>query len=317
MTSTPGAGDDLALGPGAEFDLIRELRAVWGTRARGLGDDAALLRVPAGEQLVASTDVSVEDVHFRADWLTPQEIGYRATTAALSDLAAMAASPLGVLIALAIPPGWRGRTAALAEGLGEAAARVGALIVGGDLSGSRELSIAVTVLGSVKDPLSRGGVRPGDVLWVTGALGGPGLALREWQAGRTPPADARARFARPEARIPQAQLLARSGAHAAIDISDGLLGDAQHLAAASNVRVELELDRLPAWPGVSALEAARSGEEYELLVAAPIEADLSALVRQLGVPITRVGRASSGPPGLDATLRGERVASPSGFDHFS
>ena len=104
----PGDRDHHALGPGREFDAVRALMARWGDLARGIGDDAAVLDVPPGERLVVSVDSSVEDRHFRRAWLTPEEIGYRAATAALSDLAAMGARPLGMLVALALPTAWRG-----------------------------------------------------------------------------------------------------------------------------------------------------------------------------------------------------------------
>ena len=106
------------LGDGAEFDAIREMLAQWGDRAHGIGDDAAVLDVPPGEQLVTSTDASVEGVHFKRDWLSPVEIGGRATAAALSDLAAMAATPLGLLLALGVPDDWREELPELAGGVG-------------------------------------------------------------------------------------------------------------------------------------------------------------------------------------------------------
>ena len=113
------------LGPGPEFDAIREMLRRWGPRARGIGDDAALIDVPAGEQLAVSTDSSVEGVHFRRGWLSPREIGYRATVAALSDLAAMAATPAGLLLALGVPPKWRSDLDALAPGVAWAGTAAG------------------------------------------------------------------------------------------------------------------------------------------------------------------------------------------------
>src|SRR5712664_3042862 len=121
--SSPRFHANIPLGHGAEFDAIREMLAQWGDHARGIGDDAAVLDVPAGEQLVTSTDASVEGVHFRRDWLLPAEIGERATAAALSDLAAMAATPLGLLLALGVPDDWREELARLAGGVGVVAAR--------------------------------------------------------------------------------------------------------------------------------------------------------------------------------------------------
>src|SRR6266545_1283742 len=108
---------DVALGPGVEFDLIRQLRDRWGPLAADIGDDASVLRVPRGEQMVVSTDAAIEDVHFRREWLTLREIGYRAVTAALSDLAAMAASPMGVLVSLQLSPGGRDGLMELADGI--------------------------------------------------------------------------------------------------------------------------------------------------------------------------------------------------------
>src|ERR1700730_3200886 len=129
---SPDRSENIPLGPGAEFDAIREMLAQWGDRARGIGDDAAALDVPQGEMLIASTDASVEDVHFKRDWLSATEIGGRAAAAALSDLAAMGARPLGLLLALGVPDDWREKLVELAEGVGNLAAQHGCPIVGGN-----------------------------------------------------------------------------------------------------------------------------------------------------------------------------------------
>lgn len=309
--------DSTALGPGREFDLIRALTNQWGDLARGVGDDAALLDVPAGEMLVVSADNIVEGVHFRDGWLTPREIGWRATAAALSDLAAMAAAPLGVLVSLSLPDPWLSRAEDLARGIGEAVASAGTVIVGGNITGARELNVAMTVLGHCTRPLRRGGARPGDALYVTGRLGGPVTALRALERGETPPRRARERFAWPEPRLRAAQWLAANDARAAIDISDGLLADAGHVAAASGVRMLIDLDALPILAGVDPVTAARGGEEYELLVAAPADLDTAAFACALALPLTRIGRVESGAAGVEVTLHGARVAPLDGFDHFS
>jgi thiamine-monophosphate kinase len=311
--------DSLELGPGREFDIIRELFARWGPRALGIGDDAALLDVPAGEQLVVSTDSSVEHIHFERAWLTPREIGYRATMAALSDLAAMAASPLGVLLALGLPDSWLDSAGELGEGVGEALDRAQTIVRGGDITGASDLTIGVTVLGSTTNPLRRNGARLGDTVYVTGTLGGPGAALAAWQRGDAPSPAARERFARPVARIAEAIWLARGGARAGIDISDGLLADAGHLAAASGVRIQIDLEQLPLHDGVGAREAAVSGEEYELIVCAPA-LNVSAFARANQLALTAVGRVVEPVPdgiGVSVRMHGERLAPTEGFRHFS
>jgi thiamine-monophosphate kinase len=312
--------DTIPLGPGREFDVIRDLVRRWGTAAHGIGDDAAVLDVPAGRRLVASTDATVENVHFRRTWLEPSEIGYRAATAALSDLAAMAASPIAMLVAMSVPPGWREAVGEIADGIGEAARTFDAPITGGNLTSGNDLALTVTVLGSAARPLARDGARPGDRLYVTGTLGGPGCALVAWESGRTPMVEHRARFARPSARIREAIWLAAHGATAAIDISDGLMADVRHLAAASGVEACLELDAIPTISGASPRDAAVSGEEYELLVAAPAPIDEHAFAREFGVPLTRIGvvsEAGADGPIVRLRLHGTFVDPPPGHDHFS
>ena len=309
--------DDTPLGPGREFDLVREMMQRWGDRARGIGDDAAVLMAPPGEQIVLSTDTSVEGVHFRREWISLEEIGWRGTAAALSDLAAMAAAPLGILVALVVPPERTGDVGALAEGIAAAASASNAAIIGGDLTSGDCLTIAVTVAGSAASPLKRSGARPGDTLWVTGQLGGPALALAAWREGRQPSPEARARFARPVPRIREAQWLAAAGATAGIDISDGLGGDAAHLAAASGVRITIDADAVPLAPGADISTAQRSGEEYELLVTTRGSFDASAFQREFELLLTRIGTVEAGDTGVDLMIGGERVASPGGYDHFS
>lgn len=310
-----------ALGPGREFDAVRALLARWGDLAEGVGDDAAVLDVPAGERLVVSTDSSVEDVHFRRAWLTAEEIGWRAATSALSDLAAMAARPLAAVVALTLPGPWRAELEALGDGIGAAARAAGAPIVGGDLTTGRALSVTLTVLGAAARPVSRAGARPGDALYVTGRLGGPLRALRAFEAGEAPdPAD-RARFAHPEARIAAARWLAERGARALIDVSDGLAADLAHLAAASGVRCVVDAERVPAVRGATASDALASGEEYELACAAPPGLDAGACLRETGVALTAIGRvevAPAGGPGVELAARGgRRVDLPPGHDHLT
>ena len=309
--------DETPLGPGREFDLVRVMLSRWGDRARGIGDDATVVSPPPGHQIILSTDTSLEDVHFRRAWLSAEEIGWRSTTAALSDLAAMAAEPLGILVALILPNAWMDELGALAEGIGASAAAAGAPIVGGDLTAGEQLAITVTVVGSAVAPLRRTGARPGDSLWVTGQLGGPALAIAAWNEGRQPTPEARARFAKPVPRIREAQWLAQAGATAGIDISDGIGGDAAHLAAASGVRLSIDADAIPRASEADVSLAQRSGEEYELLITTRDGFDAVAFQREFGLSLTRIGTVDDGEPGVDLLIGGERVASAAGYDHFS
>ena len=312
--------DSISLGPGREFDVIRDLVRRWGTAARGIGDDAAVLDVPAGSRLVASTDATVENVHFRRPWLTPAEVGYRAATAALSDLAAMAASPIAMLVAMSIPVSWRSVVGEIADGLGDAARTFATPITGGNLTNGNDLALTVTVLGTTPFPLRRDAARPGDTLYATGTLGGPRCALAAWERGIQPAAAHRARFARPSARIREALWLAGHGATSAIDISDGLVADIRHMASASGVDACVELDAIPVVTGSSPSEAALSGEEYELVVATPAPIDEHAFARAFGVPLTRIGSlsiAGSDGPLVRMRSHGRFVDLPGGHDHFS
>ncbi|HEX9563339.1 MAG TPA: thiamine-phosphate kinase [Gemmatimonadaceae bacterium] len=306
------------LGPGHEFDLIRRMLRRWGEASNSTGDDAALLDVPLGHRLVVSTDTSQEDVHFRRDWLSLEEIGYRCTTGAMSDLAAMAATPAGLLVAATIPLDVAAEIESLADGIGAAARVARCPIVGGDLNRGDRISLTTTVLGSVVEPVRRRGARAGDAIYVTGRLGGPGAAVKAWSAGKQPEPTHRARFAHPVARLDEARWLAERGVTALIDISDALASEARHLAAASGVRLRIELDLIPRVPGVSAPDAAISGEEYELLLAAPDELDSVSFAARFDIPLSRIGRVeAAGQPSVAFFHGGSRVDLHGGYDHFS
>jgi thiamine-monophosphate kinase len=294
---------DVRLGPGEEFDLIRELlgrRAPSPGVSVGPGDDGAVLE----GGLVVSVDLSVEDVHFRRDWLPPRAVGYRAAMAGLSDLAAMAARPLGVLVAYALPED-RPREVALElhAGVDEACRAVGAPVLGGDVTRSPgPLVIDVVSLGRAERPLLRRGARPGDEVWVTGRLGGAAAAVRLLTEGREPPAELEERYASPRARVSEALWLAETvGPSALIDLSDGLVGDAAHVAAASGVTLTLDVSAVPveegirgAWEEREALElAVAGGEDYELMLTAAtgaVPAVVESFETTFGVPLTRIGR---------------------------
>ncbi len=317
-------GGALRLGTGGEFDRLRAIFASLGAAGRGLGDDCGLLRIGA-RTLALSIDLSLEGVHFRTDWLSFREIGWRATAAALSDLAAEGATPLGVLVSVGLPGKGRGRgkgrrdpAAEIMTGVGAAARSVAATVLGGDLVRSPRYLVDVCVLGLAARPVRRSGAHAGDGLWVTGRLGGAGLALAALRARRRLAPALRRRFARPVPRIAAGLWLGRHDARAMIDLSDGLSGDAAHLAAASGVAIAIELERVPCWPGVTPRAAARSGEEYELLVALPQrfgERDARTFRRATGLPLTRIGRCVAGR-GVRMTDHGRPVTLPRSFDHF-
>lgn len=290
------------LGRGAEFDLIRRFlgrdAVELPSHVRvGPGDDAAV--IDAGP-IAISCDLCVEDVHFRRAWLEPQEIGYRAAAAALSDLAAMAARPVAVLLGLAVAAADVPDTAeAIVDGARHAAQDARAALVGGDVTlGPDRLVLDAVVLGALTRALRRRGATAGDEVWLTGRIGGAAAAVRAWLDGGTPRAAARERFARPRPRTEEARWLAEHAElRAGIDLSDGLAGDAGHLAAASGVRIVLEQDALPVddAAGASLDDALHGGEDYELcLVAGPgaLQPHVAAFRERFGIDLTRVGRVA-------------------------
>jgi len=310
-----------------EFQRIRAIERALGHRARGLGDDCAVLP-PMDGSIVVSTDASVEDVHFRRDWITLRETGWRAAAAALSDLAAAGAEPIGLLAAVVMPrAAGESDVVELMLGVADAGETVGAPVIGGDLSAGDKWVVTITVIGNAERLIGRAGAIAGDGIWVTGGLGGSRSAVEAWLRQAQPEAAARRAFAAPVPRIAAGRWLAAHGARAMLDLSDGLAGDAEHLAAASRVGIELELELVPVAPevakeaprlGVSAEQfAAEGGEDYELLVALPSEfedVDVAAFEVATRLPPTRVGRAVEGA-GVHCTLGGRPVRL-RGYDHF-
>jgi thiamine-monophosphate kinase len=293
------------LGAGREFDLIRRFIDEDGTLPDevrvGPGDDAAVLE----GGWVVSTDLAVEDVHFRRAWLTDEEIGYRAGAAALSDMAAMAANPVALLVSVAAPRGGSVDLDALQAGVRSVAASVGAAVIGGDMSRSPgPLMLDIVALGRTGWPVGRDGAEPGDHVWVTGSLGAAAAAVRAWEAGERPTPELRAAFAAPKPRVEEARCLVEHElVDALIDLSDGLAGDVGHVAAASGVRITIEVDRVPVSPDAvaalgreGALDAAlHGGEDYELcFVTDPGIVDPAYFESQHGIAVTRVGSVTEG-----------------------
>ncbi len=323
----------------SEFDRIRAMLAIAADLESpdevvlGAGDDAAVVRPAPGESIVLSTDLSIEGVHFRRDWLNWEAIGYRATAAALSDLAAMASRPIGVLVSLALPPELDTPVyEQISAGISACLKSAGAVLLGGDTSSSpASVLIDITAVGSVEHPIKRSGARSEDEVWVTGRLGAAASAVLALQSGLEPDPAVRGQFERPEPRWREAMWLAeRSAMTAAIDLSDGLAGDAQHLAEASSVRLDIEIDCLPldvsleAWSNtsVSLAIAAGGGEDYELLFTSP-PGVMAGVLREFhsvfGLELTRIGDVA---PGAGVSWR-DRTGGPAdppasaGYDHFT
>lgn len=316
----------MRLGDLGEFGLIE--RIAWlarGVQGRdvvlGIGDDAAIVRPRRGEDLVATTDALVEDVHFRFATQSPRTVGARALAVNLSDLAAMGARPLGALLALAAPAELPLRSALdLVRGLVALGRRTACPLVGGNVSLARETSLAVTALGAVPRgrALLRSAARPGDRILVTGTLGGAALALARAERGRV-----RIR-AVPEPRLHAGRILARTrGVGACIDVSDGLLADLGHVLEASGVGAAIDARSLPAPPGFEAACArARldprelqlmGGEDYELLFTLrPGGPSTAVLARRLGVASSEIGVITR--RGL--RLSGARPPARPGWRHF-
>ena len=304
----------------AEFDLIERIRARAIARdgvLLGIGDDAALLQVPAGHELVVTADTLNAGVHFPAD-APPADIGWKALAVNLSDLASMGARPAWCTLSLSLPGDDTAWLDAFLDGFLGLADTHAVALVGGDTTRG-PLSIAVTAMGWVEAgaALRRDGARPGDDVWVTGTLGDAaaalvlggyvpipldGVAMPVVEAGNA--AALRARLARPAPRVAVGRALAGL-AHACVDVSDGLLADLGHICRRSGVGAEIELARLPASPALraafaddelrAALQAA-GGDDYELCFSASTAAReaVARALEQAGTTGTRIGRITDG-----------------------
>jgi thiamine-monophosphate kinase len=242
---------------------------------------------------VTSIDTLVEGTHFRLSTHSPADVGWKALAAALSDLAAMGARAGEAYVSLVLPAGFGGALE-LVETMEELAAGCGATIAGGDLVSGPALIVTVAVTGwaeSQDELVGRDGARPGDLIAVSGVLGGSEAGRRLLEDGRRAPAELVMRHLRPQPRLREGGALARAGARAMIDVSDGVATDARHLAERSGVELRIELDRLPVAPGVTPEQAATGGDDFELLVAVPPERRTDA---EAAAPLTWIGSAAEG-----------------------
>lgn len=281
--------------------------------ARGLADDAAVWAPPLGRDLVFSHDLMVEGVHFLATD-HPADLGWKLAAVNASDLAAMAARPAGCLLALALSPAadaaWQ---QAFITGLTQALTAFHLPLWGGDTSTSPVLTLGMTVIGQTEpgQALGRNTARPGDTLWLSGTIGDAGLGLAMAKGDLPPDPYLLKRHHRPTPRLALGQSLSQR-ATACMDVSDGLLIDAQRLAAASSVALHIALDALPLSPqarahGLLPIAAATSGDDYELLFTAP---------PGLAFEATPIGTVQHGH-GLHLTESGHPMPLPTalGYEH--
>jgi thiamine-monophosphate kinase len=321
------------------IDRIRELVGEPGPGVvRGIGDDCAVMELSQPDKLLVTVDGALEGRHFRLDWVSPYDAARRSTAGAISDIAAMGGRPFATFCTAAIPAHTCTEHATdLMRGVADTARKYGAPLVGGDIVGAFDrIMIDLVVLGWAEQPWLRSGAVPGDILAVTGCLGESAAAvnllcsnpalLNEPEFARL-----RKRFTDPTPRVAEARALAGDPAvHAAIDISDGLVQDAGHIARESGARIEILAGSIPVDPSCEAAGAclphrppwspATSGEEYELLLAvAPGEIErLNELLAKSGLgALTAVGRVLEGQGVALLGLDGEELAlETKGWDHF-
>ncbi len=334
-----------------ELAIIRHIRSRAGhfgsTAFRlGIGDDCALLRLRPGQELAVTTDLTIAGTHFRLDWHTPESAGHRTLARGLSDLAAMGAKPIAAFLSLGLPrelahpkghweTSW---TARFLDGLLALARAHQTPLAGGDLSETPVPLADIVLIGSVPAgrALLRSTARAGDLLYVTGTLGGGAASLpnldrlakenSSGQMGLNPRRIPKilepllARHLRPQPRIAQGLRLRSGGlASAAIDLSDGLSTDLTHLCEESGVAAEIDPALLPVHPGANFEYALHGGDDYELLFTASPSARIPK--RIAGVAITRIGRilpARRNRPAVTIlTPQGPQPLKPQGWEHFS
>ncbi|MBL8129158.1 MAG: thiamine-phosphate kinase [Chloroflexia bacterium] len=329
-----------------EFGLIARLDAALPDAVRrssalelGIGDDAAIWQPSPGASVVITTDSLVEEIHFRLDWTDWESLGHKALAVNVSDLAAMGAVPKVAVVTLGLRGSERVTDlVALYTGMGDVARRYGVVIAGGDIVRSPfGLALHITALGELLgvQRLTRSGARPGDIIGVTGTLGASAAGM-QLLADRGAPRQAATAdllvqaHLRPEPRVALGQVLREHGASAAMDLSDGLMGDLPKILAASNVSAEVDLRAIPVAAAVRALFpeqwlafATRGGEDYELLFTVPERTwdSMQQALTAAGGQIQAVGRILPAEDAPSITVIGpdgvSRPEAPGAFDHFA
>jgi thiamine-monophosphate kinase len=299
-----------------ERRLIEAIQATIADRSdrvvRWSGDDAAVVR--ARPFAVTSIDTIVDGVHFSLATHAPADVGWKALATALSDLAAMGAEGGEAYVSLVLPEGFDG-TLELVDGMEELAERAGATIAGGDVVTGPVLVVAVSVTGwadRAQDLVGRDGAQPGDLVGVTGELGGSEAGRLLLERGEREPAELVRRHLRPEPRLAEGRALALAGASAMIDLSDGLATDARHVALRSGVALSIALERVPCARGVTPGEATTGGDDYELLFTIPPGRRTAA---EAAASVTWLGEVGAGSGLVVVGLDGRTVEGLEGYEH--
>jgi len=305
-----------------EFKLINLLREKF---PHYLGDDCAVISSPKGK-LLLTTDELVQDVHFKLNYCSLEDVGYKSVSAGCSDIAAMGGELIGVLIAIAIPDGFGENELSMLYSGVEKFCRCNCEILGGNISRTDgKLHIVVSAVGSAPRPILRSGAKADDFIYLTGTLGGA-LAgyflLTNRFSGDISPIQRdmlSVRHRKPRSRINEGKLIGEFEVNSMIDISDGFYSDIMHIAEESNLGINIEIDEIPLYPGVRTVAdnlgiephilAARSGEEYELIFTAPEKIGNKvaiALSEQFDTPVTPVGKMTR--TGININLEGKPIS---------
>lgn len=286
---------------------------------RGIGDDAAVLVPPRGHDLLVTTDLCVEDVHFRRAWHPAEVVGHRVLARGLSDIAAMGGAPAAAFLSLALPARTSQRWVDdFMRGLLRLARRHRVELAGGDIAESKSGMVAdITLVGSAPAgrAILRSGARPGDIVCVSGTLGGASRELRMLRAGRM----ARSPLPLPQPRLQPGQWLREHNVVSAmIDLSDGLSTDLAHICEESGVGARLIGSAVPIARGAAMVDALHGGEDYELLFTVPKPRITKLPKRIAGVPVRAIGEITRGAGIWIRDARGhERRLRAGGWQHFS